>query len=351
MSDVEKTTAAHKIHQEAADEQSTETNQSYDYLNADSKSTCSHCGSTSIFKTPRPVHMTCLTCGTVQDIPILEQSNGVSTTDKNGNRDYISQSYITPNTALLGSVVGYSADHGQLNQLNKYQYDKNVTYRTYKIFRHVCSQIAEINQNQMYDIWEEFLRIYAKQKDEITNSVLTVAAVMMSYVRRNSIAIKYNKIVRVFKENGRRVGANNLRREIRERKLEYSISRASDYLQKFASMIVTDSVVKERFESKIYEFGLQNYEMYLVRISDKMLDSEYVRKDGSAPHTLAVTFLYLADRVIARRYDTRQVLTQRIISNACDSAEFTIRDHIYKKYGDYFKDNLDDYLDFFKEMN
>ncbi|MDH5403863.1 MAG: hypothetical protein OEY49_15305, partial [Candidatus Heimdallarchaeota archaeon] len=60
-------------------------------------------------------------------------------------------------------------------------------------------------------------------------------------------------------------------------------------------------------------------------------------RGGVQPFPFAVSIVYLADRVICKFYCCKSILTQKTLANIVNSAEFTIRDHVYRFLGDIYK--------------
>ena len=51
------------------------------------------------------------------------------------------------------------------------------------------------------------------------------------------------------------------------------------------------------------------------------------RRGGRNPFILAGAIIYLADKMLAKEYNQKAILTQKIISETTKIAEYSIRDH------------------------
>ena len=51
------------------------------------------------------------------------------------------------------------------------------------------------------------------------------------------------------------------------------------------------------------------------------------QRGGRNPFILTGAIIYLADKLLARQYNQKAILTQKIISEATKIAEYSIRDH------------------------
>ena len=81
---------------------------------------------------------------------------------------------------------------------------------------------------------------------------------------------------------------------------------------------------KSNWTIPIYKNLLTNKCKYIIKIINKG------RKRSWNPFILAGATVYCADKLLAKEYDTKSILTQKIASNAMNIAEYSIRDHYVK---------------------
>ena len=60
-------------------------------------------------------------------------------------------------------------------------------------------------------------------------------------------------------------------------------------------------------------------------------------RGGVQPYPFAVSVMYLSDRAVAKTLRKKPLLTQQILARIAGSAEFTIRDHVYRFLGDLYQ--------------
>ncbi|MCH8905875.1 MAG: hypothetical protein IH840_02210, partial [Candidatus Heimdallarchaeota archaeon] len=82
----------------------------------------------------------------------------------------------------------------------------------------------------------------------------------------------------------------------------------------------------------------EQYEAALILLSQSFLQRlDRKERGGVQPFAFAVSVIYLADRSLARSLGRKPILTQRNLAKASGSAEFTIRDHVYRFLGKLYK--------------
>ena len=107
--------------------------------------------------------------------------------------------------------------------------------------------------------------------------------------------------------------------------------KSEDYISRFINSIVSSPEVVNRMKKKksiwtmtIYKNLLTNKCKFILKIINKG------RKRSWNPFILAGATVYCADKLLAKEYDTKSILTQKIASNAMNIAEYSIRDHYVK---------------------
>ncbi len=84
----------------------------------------------------------------------------------------------------------------------------------------------------------------------------------------------------------------------------------------------------ERIDKKRINWSKKEYQDKMVIKCRQILNNlTSWQRGGRNPFILAGAIIYLADRMLAREYYQRAVLTQKIISDATKIPEYSIRDH------------------------
>ena len=104
--------------------------------------------------------------------------------------------------------------------------------------------------------------------------------------------------------------------------------RSEDYLIRLADQVIRHKDLPERLVYKGVSWSKKEYQNKLIlKCRDILKVLSLERRGGRNPFILTGAILYLADRLVAKEYSQKAVLTQCIISEATGIAEYSIRDH------------------------
>ncbi|MHA2252616.1 MAG: hypothetical protein ACXAD7_19795 [Candidatus Kariarchaeaceae archaeon] len=324
-------------------------------LTSDTFINCSNCASTN--EVASNGYIVCTGCGITKEREYVEQrasfylDNSTNTLQNSigKNIDFV---------GALGSHIGYasgylSGSHGQrLNPKTIMRYQRiirlhqsrarlegNATHlRTMIAFTRVFSGIGVSK-----DIKYRALHLYWKQVNRgirITNHILLVALCLLQAIREaeKKAPIRFSEVINAFSDNGHRVTNKNILRLARD--LGFSLSpikrKPEDYVERIASQIRNNQEINKKLQSR--NLVPEQYESVLIMLSQKFLE-KLDRKDrgGVQPYPFSISIMYLADRALAKSMKRKPILTQKLLAKAADSAEFTIRDHVYRFLGSLYK--------------
>ena len=70
-------------------------------------------------------------------------------------------------------------------------------------------------------------------------------------------------------------------------------------------------------------------------MNNKLKNIDIYQRGGRNPFIFAGAAIYCADKLLAKKYNAKCILTQKIAAGAMNIAEYSIRDHyvsVFKKY-------------------
>ncbi|MCY3411375.1 MAG: hypothetical protein INQ03_07040 [Candidatus Heimdallarchaeota archaeon] len=313
---------------------------------------CGHCNSSK--ETVANGFLVCTLCGTIKEKEYVDTKASLSKDGTFSNKqDSIGKSIDF--VGSLGSQIGYKSGYlknskGKRlgpNIISKYlrlknnYHDKarlngNATHlRTMIAFNRVFHSLnisKDIKYRSLFLYW----KIVNENDHKITNHILLIALCLLQAVReaKDRAPIRFSEVISSFNRNGHRVTNKNILRLARELNISLSPLRRKpdDYIERISSRISSSPKISSRLKGK--GFTQNEYEMMLNHMAKKFL-SVLDRKEigGVQPYPFAVSVIYLSDRAISRTIKKKQTLTQSILADIADSAEFTIRDHVYRFLG------------------
>ena len=104
--------------------------------------------------------------------------------------------------------------------------------------------------------------------------------------------------------------------------------KSEDYLIRLVDDVMNHGCLKERIEKKGVSFSVIEFKNELtVKCREILRKLPLWHRGGRNPFILTGGIIYLADKLLAKDYNHKSVLTQGIISEATGIAEYSIRDH------------------------
>ncbi|MFX1521694.1 MAG: hypothetical protein ACFFCD_17445 [Promethearchaeota archaeon] len=295
----------------------------------------------------------CEECGLVAETQYVPQDYIISVhTDKND----LAKQYVSPGERVdivdgMGSYIGSfketnSRDY-QGNQLSKdkelyfkklnriYNFrarirHKESQYRVLKSLNRatVLLQVSDKTKQRAAYIYRKSLK-HADQKEALTHPVLMAAAFFMA-VRERREPITLQEVITVFEQLGHRIAPKKVIRGIETLKkcpgIELVRRKSEDYIPRLASKVIKHPEITSRIRRRLWKSSV--YQSLLMKTANMLLDKiTPEQRGGRHPYIFAAAVLYGADLLIAKQFDRRSVLTQKLLAKIVNVAEYSIRDH------------------------
>jgi transcription initiation factor TFIIIB Brf1 subunit/transcription initiation factor TFIIB len=104
--------------------------------------------------------------------------------------------------------------------------------------------------------------------------------------------------------------------------------KSEDYLVRLTSQVINHKDLSERLEKKRSIWMKDEFQNKLLKkCREILIDLPLWHRGGRNPFILTGAIIYLADKLLAKEYKLKTVLTQKVISEATKIAEYSIRDH------------------------
>jgi len=318
---------------------------------------CNDCGTSG--EVSSNGFVVCISCGATKE-RIYVDSSPLYSTNINNERLHNSIGKNINFVGALGSQIGFSSGFirgsrgKELNFKTVLKYKRlikqhhqrsfiegNATHlRTMIAFTRIVNNLglsSSIKSRSLHLYWK-----YVNLNQRITNHILLVALCLLQSVREsnNGTPLRFSEIIAAFADNNHRVTNKNILRLAREIGVPLTPIRRKpeDYINRVAHQVANNSEVIRRLRKR--SIDPNQYEALLIIVSMKLLERISSKERGGVqPYPFAVSIVYLADRAYNRAEQKKSILTQKILADAASSAEFTIRDHVYRFLGKLYKIN------------
>ncbi|MBD3228052.1 MAG: hypothetical protein GF329_07670 [Candidatus Lokiarchaeota archaeon] len=300
----------------------------------------------------------CSKCGLVikkQFVSPSYQMTENNSKDFNSNKHYVALGKRLNMVDGLGSFIDYQYKSKFNDSSGKtLPAKKQILYKRLKYFYDLRSRY--INQETDYNVFNLLNRVTAKlklsdnirdraayfynkitsevSKDEITNHIILIAMCIFVAIReyKHNAPITIQELASIFEDIGHRVSPRTILREIHKvsphvgNLLNTQTRKSEDYINRIISKTINSNDVLERLFK--YDENVDDYKIYLQNKCFNLLKKFTLQKRGGRnPYIFAVAILYTSDRILAKKKGRRSILTQNILSDVCDCAEYSIRDH------------------------
>lgn len=301
----------------------------------------------------------CENCGIVLSSLKLTNSyqfNEITNSDFSAGDQYVSVGKRIDNVCTLGSHIGYYSNkcfydyknqiiqsklQKKFHKLKKYYSlplkikNHETDYRILKILNDVSKymQLTETIKNRA----AYFYQTVKKKAKKITNHV-TLIAFCIFYASREyhyQSPISIRELCEVFVSMGHRINPKLIIRD----SLEYKqfLNKKSqphsftDFINKFINKVINSPQIHQRMNKKSSNWTINQYRQYLTKTAQFVSNILNKRNFGSRnPFILASAIVYCSDKLLARKMNTKPILTQKSASIAMDIPEYSIRDHYVK---------------------
>ncbi len=297
----------------------------------------------------------CRRCGLVINELFKESSFVFNKANKSGNlsKQYVALGERTDFIGGLGSFIDY--------ENSKYLKDKSgrlLPPNEQKLFRRLKKNYAQFlrikNHETEYRIFNILNKVslylnlnknirnnsayyykkILKNEQKVINNISLIAFCIFHAVRKeyHNAPFTINEIAKAFQNFGHRVNPRLIMRDgIRYKhhlNNESIPHKSEDYLVRLTSQVINHKDLSERLEKKRSIWMKDEFQNKLLKkCREILIDLPLWHRGGRNPFILTGAIIYLADKLLAKEYKLKTVLTQKVISEATKIAEYSIRDH------------------------
>jgi len=238
-----------------------------------------------------------------------------------------------------GQGAPLSSDKQALYRKLKFKYslrlriDKRESdYRALKSLDHVTSmlQISNSVRDRAAYLYQKAVK---KINKKISNHIVLIAACLFFAIReyKELAPLTIQEITQSFKKLGHRISVKKVIRITLDLRSLFirehpKIRKSEDYLCRVISDVVSSPIIERRLKDR--DFNTEEYRNLLMKESNHILTKVgSTSRGGRNPYIFAVSTVYCADRIIAKKKAKKPILTQKILAKITRVAEYSIRDH------------------------
>ncbi|MFX1280911.1 MAG: hypothetical protein ACFFA3_16170 [Promethearchaeota archaeon] len=205
-------------------------------------------------------------------------------------------------------------------------------YRIFNILNKI-SLYLNLNKNIRNSAAYYYKKIL-KSEEKVINNISLIAFCIFHAVRKeyHNAPITINEIAKAFQNFGHRVNPRLILRDGIKYKHHLNNEsiphKSEDYIIRLINQVVHHQDLLERLEKKAVLWPREEFQNKLIKKCRLILAELPIgHRGGRNPFILTGAIIYLADKLLAKEYKQKAVLTQKIISEATNIAEYSIRDH------------------------
>lgn len=205
-------------------------------------------------------------------------------------------------------------------------------YRVFNILNKI-SLYLNLTKNIRNNAAYYYKKIIKNEKKVINNISLIAFSIFFAARKENHNApITINEISKAFQNFGHRVNPRLILRDgIRYKhhlNNDSTPHKSEDYLIRLVNEIMKHKILRERLKKKGVLWSKNEFQNKLILKCREILEQLPMRlRGGRNPFILTGAIIYLADKLLAKEFSQKTILTQKIISEATRIAEYSIRDH------------------------
>jgi len=205
-------------------------------------------------------------------------------------------------------------------------------YRIFNILNKV-SIYLNLNKN-IRNVAAYYYKKVLKNEKKVINNISLIAFCIFYAVRKenHNAPITIKEISKAFQSFGHRVNPRLILRDGIKYKhhlnKDSSPHKSEDYIIRLIDNVINHEDLEDRLVKKGNIWTKQEFRITLTKKCWeilKLLTSNH--RGGRNPFILTGATIYLADKLLAKEYNHKALLTQKIISEATKIAEYSIRDH------------------------
>ena len=205
-------------------------------------------------------------------------------------------------------------------------------YRVFNILNKI-SLYLNLNKNIRNNAAYYYKKVI-KNEEKVINNISLIAFCIFYAARKefHNAPITINEISNAFQNFGHRVNPRLILRDGIKYKHHLSNESAphksEDYLIRLLNQVINHTDISERLEKKGVSLSKNEFHNNLLnKCREILIKLPIWHRGGRNPFILTGAIIYLADKLLAKERLHKTVLTQKIISDATDIAEYSIRDH------------------------
>ena len=205
-------------------------------------------------------------------------------------------------------------------------------YRVFNILNKV-SIYLNLNKN-IRNVAAYYYKKVLKNEKKVINNISLIAFCIFYAVRKenHNAPITIKEISKAFQSFGHRVNPRLILRDGIKYKHHLNMDsiphKSEDYIIRLIDNVINHEDLEDRLVKKGNIWTKQEFRITLTKKCHeilKLLTLKY--RGGRNPFILTGATIYLADKILAKEYNHKALLTQKIISEATKIAEYSIRDH------------------------
>ena len=313
---------------------------------------CPECGGSLISNS---FELVCKNCGLILDNVFKESSYTFNDfSDKSSlNKQYVAIGERTDFIGGLGTSIDYENskyfkdNFGKLLPPNEQKLYRRLK-RNYSQFLRIKSHETEyrifniLNKITIYLNLNKSIKNNAayyykkiiKNELKVINNISLIAFCIFYAARKeyHNAPITITEISKAFQNFGHRVNSRLILRDgLKYKKYLHKRTephKSEDYLVRLINDVINHNDLENRLKRKGVKWTKNQYENHLMNKCRSILTSlSKWQRGGRNPFILTGAIIYLADKILAKEFNQKTVLTQKFISEATSIAEYSIRDH------------------------
>ena len=205
-------------------------------------------------------------------------------------------------------------------------------YRIFNILNKVTIYL-KLNKNIRNNAAYYYKKI-VKNEEKVINNISLIAFCIFYAVRKeyHNAPMTIVEISNAFQNFGHKVNPRLILRDGIRYKFHLNSNaiphKSEDYLIRLIDNVINHEAIDARLVKK---GALWTKEIYKSKLTIKcqfiLKNLNAWNRGGRNPFILTGAIIYLADKLLSKEYNQKALLTQKIISEATDIAEYSIRDH------------------------
>jgi transcription initiation factor TFIIIB Brf1 subunit/transcription initiation factor TFIIB len=313
---------------------------------------CPDCGGHTVTSS---FEMICKECGLVVEKLFKESTYAFNNKDikSNLNKQFVAVGNRTDFVGGLGTFIDF-----ENSKYLKDKFGKLLPPQEQKLYRRLKKNYAQFlrikNHETEYRIFNILNKIslhlnlnknirnsaayyykkIIKHEEKVINNISLIAFCIFYAARKefHNAPITINEISKAFQNLGHRVNPRLILRDGIKYKKYLSNNttphKSEDYLIRLINDVMSHKELEERMIKKNVQWSKEVFQNNLTQKCIEILKKLTMwNRGGRNPFILTGAIIYLADKLIAQEYNQKALLTQKLISEATEIAEYSIRDH------------------------